>query len=145
MALNLGKNKSSAPDSTSDFTTGVAKFGPLVDVLVINVSSPNTPGLRGMQGRGMLEELLGEVVKTRDALPARNKEEWKWEKAKIVVKVAPDLTDEEMEGVAAAVKESGVDGVIVSNTTIQRPPDLLSGQSIVFLTHLSKPYNVRRL
>ncbi|KAG8936439.1 Dihydroorotate dehydrogenase (quinone), mitochondrial [Tulasnella sp. 418] len=129
LALNLGKNKSSPPDSTSDFITGVEKFGPLVDVLVINVSSPNTPGLRGMQGRGALEELLDEVIKARDALPARKLSEWKWEKAKVVVKIAPDLTEEEVDGIAEAVKTSAVDGVIVSNTTVQRPADVISVHS----------------
>lgn len=118
--------KSSAPDSTSDFIAGIEKFGPLVDVLVINVSSPNTPGLRGMQGRGVLEELLHEAVKARDSLPSRSTNEWKWSKAKIVVKIAPDLTESQIEGVAEAVRSSDVDGVIVSNTTVQRPPELNS-------------------
>lgn len=126
LAVNLGKNKSSAPDSTSDFLTGVAKFGPLADVLVINVSSPNTPGLRDMQGRGMLEELLSEVVSARDKLPERSIEQWKWPKAKVVVKIAPDLTESQVQDIAEAVKSSGVDGVIVSNTTIERPPELQS-------------------
>lgn len=131
LALNLGKNKSSAPDSTTDFLTGVAKFGPLVDVLVINVSSPNTAGLRALQGRGVLEELLSEVIKARDALPKRSTDEWKWEKAKIVVKIAPDLSEKEVQDIAEAVKLSGVDGVIVSNTTIQRPAQLQSSESYV--------------
>ncbi|KAG8991680.1 Dihydroorotate dehydrogenase (quinone), mitochondrial [Tulasnella sp. 427] len=126
LALNLGKNKSSAPDSTSDFLNGVAKFGPLVDVLVINVSSPNTAGLRALQGRGVLEELLSEVIKARDGLPTRSTDEWKWEKAKIVVKIAPDLSEKEVQDIAEAVTASGVDGVIVSNTTIQRPAELKS-------------------
>lgn len=126
LAVNLGKMKSSAPDSTSDFIAGIEKFGPLVDVLVINVSSPNTPGLRGMQGRGVLEELLHEAVKARDSLPSRSTNEWKWSKAKIVVKIAPDLTESQIEGVAEAVRSSDVDGVIVSNTTVQRPPELNS-------------------
>lgn len=142
LAVNLGKNKSSPPDSTSDFISGVEKFGSLVDVLVINVSSPNTPGLRGMQGRGVLEELLGEVVKARDHLPERSKVEWKWPKAKIVVKIAPDLSEREVEDIAEAVRTSGVDGVIVSNTTVQRPPEVQSRASLGFrsetnlLTHV---------
>ncbi|KAG8880519.1 Dihydroorotate dehydrogenase (quinone), mitochondrial [Tulasnella sp. 332] len=130
LAVNLGKNKSSAPDSTSDFIAGVEKFGDLVDVLVINVSSPNTPGLRGMQGSGVLEELLSEVVKARDTLPARSQAEWKWEKAKIVVKIAPDLSEHEIKDIAEAVRFSRVDGVIVSNTTVQRSPELKSLNAI---------------
>ncbi|CUA69201.1 dihydroorotate oxidase [Rhizoctonia solani] len=116
LAVNLGKNKSSPPDSITDYLSGVRKFGarPEVSVLVINVSSPNTPGLRGLQNRGMLEELLDAVCKERDALPRSNL-------PKIVLKIAPDLDELAIQDVAEAVRESGADGVIVSNTTIQRP------------------------
>ncbi|CEL63009.1 dihydroorotate dehydrogenase [Rhizoctonia solani AG-1 IB] len=116
LAVNLGKNKSSPPDSIADYLAGVRRFGaqPNVSVLVINVSSPNTPGLRGLQNRGMLEELLDGVCKERDALPRSPL-------PKIVLKIAPDLDELAIQDVAEAVRESGVDGVIVSNTTIQRP------------------------
>ncbi|CAE6359189.1 unnamed protein product [Rhizoctonia solani] len=116
LAVNLGKNKSSPPDSIADYLAGVRRFGvqPDVSVLVINVSSPNTPGLRGLQNRGMLEELLDGVCKERDALPRSTL-------PKIVLKIAPDLDELAIQDVAEAVRESGVDGVIVSNTTIQRP------------------------
>ncbi|QRV89208.1 dihydroorotate dehydrogenase [Ceratobasidium sp. AG-Ba] len=124
LAVNLGKNKSSPPDSIDDYLLGVRRFGSLPDVkvLVINVSSPNTPGLRGLQNRGMLEELLEGVCKERDALDLRGP------KPKIVLKIAPDLDELAIQDVAEAVRESGVDGVIVSNTTIQRPK-LLSASS----------------
>ncbi|CAE6482131.1 unnamed protein product [Rhizoctonia solani] len=116
LAVNLGKNKSSPPDSVADYLAGVGRFGahPDVSVLVINVSSPNTPGLRGLQNRGMLEELLDAVCKERDALPRSTL-------PKIVLKIAPDLDEVAIQDVAEAVRESGADGVIVSNTTIQRP------------------------
>ncbi|CAE6428328.1 unnamed protein product [Rhizoctonia solani] len=116
LAVNLGKNKSSPPDSIADYISGVRRFGtqPDVSVLVINVSSPNTPGLRGLQNRGMLEELLDGVCKERDALPRSVP-------PKIVLKIAPDLDELAIQDIAEAVRESGVDGVIVSNTTIQRP------------------------
>ncbi|KAJ1307127.1 hypothetical protein OPQ81_001245 [Rhizoctonia solani] len=116
LAVNLGKNKSSPPDSIADYLVGVRRFGvrPDVSVLVINVSSPNTPGLRGLQNRGMLEELLDGVCKERDALPRSPL-------PKIVLKIAPDLDELAIQDIAEAVRESGVDGVIVSNTTIQRP------------------------
>ncbi|CAE7168201.1 unnamed protein product [Rhizoctonia solani] len=116
LAVNLGKNKSSPPDSIADYVAGVKRFGihPDISVLVINVSSPNTPGLRGLQNRGMLEELLGAVCKERDALP-------RLPLPKIVLKIAPDLDELAVQDVAEAVRESGADGVIVSNTTIQRP------------------------
>ncbi|EKM50326.1 uncharacterized protein PHACADRAFT_264935 [Phanerochaete carnosa HHB-10118-sp] len=121
LAVNLGKNKSSPPDSIKDFVTGVHAFAPYADVLVVNVSSPNTPGLRGMQSRTLLQELLAGVAQARDEVatsytPTR--------KPKILLKIAPDLTTEEVADIAAAVRKSGVDGVIVSNTTVQRPSSL---------------------
>lgn len=131
LAVNLGKNKSSPPDSIDDFVYGVKTFGPLADALVVNVSSPNTPGLRGLQNRGMLEELLAEVVKTKNALGER-KDGWKWARPKILLKIAPDLSVAELQDIAEVVRASGVDGVIVSNTTVQRPSSLKSGLCTFF-------------
>ncbi|OCF33319.1 dihydroorotate dehydrogenase (fumarate) [Kwoniella heveanensis BCC8398] len=114
LAVNLGKNKISAADSNEDYIKGVRLLGPYADVVVVNVSSPNTPGLRALQGRQVLEKLLRDVVEERnristaDGLP------------KIAVKVASDLSEEELADVASAVRSSGVEGVIVSNTTIRR-------------------------
>ncbi|KAG8714142.1 Dihydroorotate dehydrogenase (quinone), mitochondrial [Ceratobasidium sp. 395] len=130
LAVNLGKNKSSSPDSIADYVLGVRRFGsnPQIKVLVINVSSPNTPGLRGLQNRGMLEELLDGVVRERDALSVEigggkggGGERGGLMRPKIVLKIAPDLDEVAIRDVAEAVRESGVDGVIVSNTTVQRP------------------------
>ena len=115
LAVNLGKNKSSAPDVVDDYVQGVRKLGPLADVVVVNVSSPNTPGLRSLQRRGMLEELLGAVVKARDALPDPA------HKPAVVLKVAPDLTTREIRDIASAALETKIDGLIVSNTTVSRP------------------------
>lgn len=131
LAINLGKNKASPPDSISDYLQGVRTFGPLADVLVINVSSPNTPGLRGLQSRNFLFDLLSAVVGERDVLPSSLADSGvafatKWSRPKIVVKIAPDLNEEELIDIAEAVERSGVDGVIVSNTTIQRPKTLES-------------------
>ncbi|KAG8859633.1 Dihydroorotate dehydrogenase (quinone), mitochondrial [Serendipita sp. 411] len=120
LSVNLGKNKSSPPDSLGDFLVGVRTFGPLADVLVINVSSPNTPGLRNLQSRGMLIELLDAVKRERDALQIDR------ELPKLLVKIAPDLSVGELQDVAEAVRETNFDGLIVSNTTIQRPPSLKS-------------------
>jgi dihydroorotate dehydrogenase len=120
LSVNLGKNKSSPPDSIADFLAGVRTFGALADVLVINVSSPNTPGLRNLQSRGMLIELLSAVKRERDALHIERP------LPKLLVKIAPDLSKDELKDVAEAVQETGVDGVIVSNTTIRRPPTLKS-------------------
>ena len=94
-------------------------------MLVVNVSSPNTPGLRGLQSRGMLEELLGGITKERDELPLRV-QTLTGRRPRVVLKIAPDLGDEELRDIAEAVKATkGVDGIIVSNTTIQRPASLI--------------------
>ncbi len=123
LAINLGKNKSSAPESIKDFITGVQMFGAYADVLVVNVSSPNTPGLRGLQSRGMLEELLAGITSARDELPTSL---LTGRRPRIVLKVAPDLSEGELRDIAEAVQSTkGVDGVIVSNTTIQRPKTLV--------------------
>ncbi|OCH91410.1 hypothetical protein OBBRIDRAFT_792344 [Obba rivulosa] len=121
LAVNLGKNKSSPPDSIADFIEGVRVFSPYADVLVINVSSPNTPGLRGMQTRTLLEELLAGAKKARDEVVNTEGES---RKPKLVLKIAPDLEESEVADIAEVVRTSGVDGVIVSNTTIRRPPSL---------------------
>lgn len=98
-------------------------MGPYADVVVINVSSPNTPGLRALQGREILSRLLTEVVEERNKIKSAEG------LPKIAVKVACDLNEEELGDVAAAVRKSGVDGVIVSNTTIRRKGlGLVSGE-----------------
>lgn len=125
LAVNLGKNKTSPADSNEDYVRGVRTLGPYADVVVINVSSPNTPGLRALQGREILERLLKEVVQERNRIAV-------YGLPKIAVKVACDLGDDELADVATAVRNSGVEGVIVSNTTIRRKElDLKSGESRV--------------
>ncbi|EMG49600.1 URA9 Dihydroorotate dehydrogenase [Candida maltosa Xu316] len=119
LGINLGKNKFG--DEVSDFVKGVERLGPYADVLVINVSSPNTPGLRDLQSEAKLTNLLTTVVKERDIL-GKN---LLGEVPPVLVKVAPDLTEPEIESIANSAKEAKVDGIIISNTTIQRPTDKL--------------------
>lgn len=130
LSVNLGKNKSSPPDSINDFLFGVRTFAPVSDVLVVNVSSPNTPGLRKMQSRGMLIELLGALVKERAAIAQSQLPCWRQKPPKLLLKIAPDLSEAELEDVAEAVLVTGVDGVIISNTTIQRPVGLKSSSCL---------------
>ncbi|GEM08879.1 dihydroorotate oxidase [Rhodotorula toruloides] len=132
LGINLGKNKWSDPDSIDDFVQGVAALGPYADVLVVNVSSPNTPGLRNLQRKGMLSELLEGVVQARNLLPSAIR-------PPVLVKVAPDLDDEQLSDIAYAAKTSGVDGVIVSNTTISRPPSAGSSPVLQETGGLSGP------
>jgi dihydroorotate dehydrogenase len=117
LGINLGKNKDSV-DAAADYVRGVQVLGPYADYLVINVSSPNTPGLRALQGREPLAALIEAVKRARrDACP---------ETPPLLVKIAPDLQPEDKQDIAAVALESGIDGLIVSNTTIVRPPTLRS-------------------
>lgn len=114
LGINLGKNKLSAADSVADFVDGVRTLGPYADLLVVNVSSPNTPGLRSLQRREIVEDLLKEVVKARDQLQIQKK-------PMVLLKIAPDLSRQEVGDIGEAAKSSKIDGIIVSNTTISRP------------------------
>ncbi|CAI5757419.1 unnamed protein product [Candida verbasci] len=115
LGINLGKNKNG--DEIQDYVKGVERLGPFADVLVINVSSPNTPGLRDLQNESKLTNLLSTVVNTRNLL----KRNVLGSKPLILVKIAPDLTEPELESIANSAKQANVDGIIISNTTIQRP------------------------
>ncbi|KAK8764165.1 hypothetical protein V5799_033223 [Amblyomma americanum] len=118
VGVNLGRNKTSA-DAAADYVAGVHRFADLADYLVVNVSSPNTPGLRSLQRRQHLEELLLRVIEARNSLPRR---------LPVLLKIAPDLTDQEKADIAAVVTgtKARVDGLIVCNTTVSRPDSLRS-------------------
>ncbi|SSD60715.1 probable Dihydroorotate dehydrogenase (quinone), mitochondrial [Saccharomycodes ludwigii] len=125
LAVNLGKNKNG--DEVKDYLSGIEKFQSLSDVLVINVSSPNTPGLRDLQEETKLTNLLSEVVKKRDSLIDNgNVLGAKEHKPPILVKIAPDLTEPELASIVQSAKDSKIDGIVVSNTTIQRPSALIT-------------------
>ncbi|XP_004584054.2 dihydroorotate dehydrogenase (quinone), mitochondrial [Ochotona princeps] len=113
LGINLGKNKASV-DAAADYTEGVRVLGPLADYLVVNVSSPNTAGLRRLQGKAELRCLLTKVLKERDALKGPHH-------PAVLVKIAPDLTAQDKEDIASVVREVGVDGLIITNTTVSRP------------------------
>ena len=131
LSVNLGKNKSSPPDSINDFLLGMRTFAHVSDVLVVNVSSPNTPGLRNLQSRGMLIELLGALVKERAAITKSRLPDKRQKPPKLLLKIAPDLNEAELKDVAEAVLETGIDGVIISNTTVQRPVGLKSSSCLI--------------
>ncbi|MEQ8710940.1 MAG: quinone-dependent dihydroorotate dehydrogenase [Rhodospirillales bacterium] len=113
VGVNLGKNKDST-DAAADYATGARELGKYADYMVVNVSSPNTPGLRALQGAGELTAIVGAV---RAALPATGG-------PAVLVKIAPDLEDRDKADIAAAVQTGGIDGLIISNTTITRPETL---------------------
>ncbi|WFD30483.1 hypothetical protein MSPP1_001504 [Malassezia sp. CBS 17886] len=136
LSVNLGKNKTSAPDSAADYVEGVKTLGPFADMLVINISSPNTPGLRRMQRRGVIEDLLRDVVRARNVLVAARPD---GACLPLLVKVSPDLTDTELRDISDAALNTSVDGIVVSNTTVTRPPGLLSAQYVHEQGGLSGP------
>lgn len=119
VGANLGKNKVQE-NATADYVAGTKALAPLSDYLVVNVSSPNTPGLRALQNKDQLAGLLRDVLAARDETVEKGK-------APLLLKVAPDLTDEDKSDIVDVALETGIDGLIVSNTTIERPGFLKSG------------------
>jgi dihydroorotate dehydrogenase len=116
VGVNLGKNKDTPlENAANDYITLMRQFMPLADYLAINVSSPNTVGLRRLQGREMLEGLLGAILKERENMATSRKGN-----APILVKLAPDLSDEELDDALEVIVRTGMDGVIATNTTLGR-------------------------
>jgi dihydroorotate dehydrogenase len=113
VGANIGANKDSA-DRIGDYVTGLERLWGLADWFTLNISSPNTPGLRALQTRAALEELLGRTAEARDALPASGR-------VPLFLKVAPDLDDPEIEAIVETVLAFGLSGIIVANTTLSRP------------------------
>ncbi|XP_049573082.1 dihydroorotate dehydrogenase (quinone), mitochondrial isoform X2 [Syngnathus scovelli] len=120
LGINLGKNKESW-DAKADYLEGMTGMGSLADYLVVNVSSPNTPGLRDLQGKAELRRLLHTVLKKRDGMQGKHK-------PPVLVKIALDLTAQDKRDIADVVTELGVDGLMVSNTTVSRPEALQDPQ-----------------
>ncbi|HEY5952410.1 MAG TPA: quinone-dependent dihydroorotate dehydrogenase, partial [Kofleriaceae bacterium] len=114
IGINIGKTKRvSEADALADYTTSAQVLAPLADYLVVNVSSPNTPGLRDLQAVDKLRPLLAHVRATLDrASPER--------RVPLLVKIAPDLADADVDAVADLALELGLDGIIATNTTISR-------------------------
>ncbi|KAF9005942.1 hypothetical protein BDQ17DRAFT_1389554 [Cyathus striatus] len=102
LAVNLGKNKDSPADAVDDYVLGVKTLGPYADVLVVNVSTV----IQGLQNRDLLEKLLKSVTQARDELPTSAR------KPKLVLKIAPDLDDNQITDIADVIKKSKIDGVV---------------------------------
>ena len=120
VGANIGKNKTSE-DRIADFVTGISSLAEYASYLVVNVSSPNTPGLRDLQARDNLLELLGAVMQARSECAKQ---------PPLLVKMAPDLSDEDKSDIAEVALETNIDGIIVTNTTTDRPPSLLSNNKV---------------
>jgi dihydroorotate dehydrogenase len=118
VGANLGKNRDTT-DGAADYIACVEAVTGLADYLVVNISSPNTPGLRALQARGQIEELISRVNEARhlSSVPKQ---------PALLVKVGPDLDESEIRGIAEVALAAGVDGLIVGNTTVARPSSLKS-------------------
>jgi len=116
VGANLGKNKDTPlEEAATDYVVLLRRFIPLADYLAINVSSPNTVGLRRLQGREMLEGLLGCIARERTILT-----QGRGGSKPVLVKLAPDLSDEELDDALDVILRTGMDGVIATNTTVSR-------------------------
>ena len=112
VGVNIGRSKTVAEqDAVRDYVAGAAELAEVADYLAVNVSSPNTPGLRDLQSVERLRPLLAAVREVLDAAPQR---------LPLLVKIAPDLADEDVDAVADLAVELGLDGIIATNTTTSR-------------------------
>lgn len=123
LGINIGKNATSS-DEILDYVTLLGRFYQVADYVTINVSSPNTEGLRALQGKEQLTKLLDALLDARKACVKQY-----GKPLPLLLKIAPDLTDEALEELVEVVVEKELDGMIVSNTSLQRP-DELSGPHI---------------
>ena len=116
VGINIGANKDSA-DRIADYRTCFGTLASLASYVTVNISSPNTPGLRGLQNRDDLERLLDVLMQARAQCGAQ---------VPLLLKIAPDIDEAAMDDIAAVTLASGIEGLIVSNTTIARPASLKS-------------------
>lgn len=114
VSVNLGANKDAA-DRTADYVKGIETFYGVASFFTVNISSPNTPGLRDLQAPAALDELLGRVMEAREALVKQGKP-----MRPIVVKLAPDIAEADIVPIAERLLAHSVDGIAVSNTTLAR-------------------------
>ena len=117
LGVNLGKSKITAPeDAPADYAASLERLWPLADYVVVNVSSPNTPGLRDLQAIGP----LGDILRALDDVNRRQAATWGAAPRPVLVKIAPDLADDDVDAVVDLALERELAGVIVANTTLGR-------------------------
>jgi dihydroorotate dehydrogenase len=117
LGVNVGANKDSE-DKAGDYAEGIRAFADIASYFTVNVSSPNTPGLRDLQKKAALDDLLARVVEARDEAARFHP------RRPLLLKIAPDLTLGELDDVVAVALARGIDGMIVGNTTVSRPATL---------------------
>ncbi|SEC54488.1 MULTISPECIES: quinone-dependent dihydroorotate dehydrogenase [unclassified Beijerinckia] len=121
VGINVGANKD-ASDRVEDYVTGINAFADVASYFTVNISSPNTPGLRDLQQAGVLDDLLARVLDARD----RNAQ--RFGRRPVLLKIAPDLTEGDLDDIVRVARARAVDGMIIGNTTITRPLTLASAQ-----------------
>ena len=114
VSINIGANKDS-PDRPADYVAGLKTFYDVASLFTVNISSPNTPGLRDLQAPEALDDLLARIMAARTKLMSEGKP-----RKSIIVKIAPDIAEEDLPGTVDALVRHGVDGIAVSNTTLSR-------------------------
>jgi dihydroorotate dehydrogenase len=117
VGINVGANKDS-PDRIADYVGLIERFAAVASYVTVNISSPNTPGLRDMQQAAVLDDLLARVVDTRERVAPNAGP------TPVLLKIAPDLTLPDLDDVVGIARSRRVDGMIVGNTTVARPPSL---------------------
>ncbi|MGM4902024.1 quinone-dependent dihydroorotate dehydrogenase [Tardiphaga sp. 866_E4_N2_1] len=117
VGVNVGANKDS-PDRTQDYVRLIETFAPVASYFTVNVSSPNTPGLRNLQQAAELDDLLARVIDARERVRKNAGD------SPVLLKIAPDLSLADLDDVVHVARSRGVDGMIVANTTIGRPSTL---------------------
>ena len=118
VGINIGQNKESK-NPVEDYCYCLEKLGPLAHYVTINISSPNTPGLRNLQNRGQIENLVKSLQKKQNQFT-------NLESKPILFKISPDLDEEKLRDIALMSLANGIDGLIISNSTTERPKSLLS-------------------
>ena len=125
---NIGKNKDTPnAEATADYVTCFEKLFPMVDYFVVNVSSPNTPNLRELQGREPLTRLLSTLQELNERLsrpgdPTASRPGELWRAKPILLKIAPDLNQAQLDDILGIVLDTGIAGIIATNTTVARAP-----------------------
>ena len=117
VGVNIGANKDSS-DRTADYVRLIEQFAPVASYVTVNISSPNTPGLRELQRASALDDLLARVVEARDRVAPRAGP------TPVLLKIAPDLSLGDLDDIVGVARARKIDGMIVGNTTIGRPPAL---------------------
>ena len=129
VGVNIGKNRDTGlADAVDDYRTCLSALYEVADYVVVNLSSPNTPGLRNLQAANAARALVGELVAERQRLAVEHPE--KAPRPPLFVKIAPDLVPEDLESTVVGALQAGADGIVATNTTVSRPVSLRSKRAV---------------